>query len=148
MRTFLKVLLLSGVLAIQAASAADIPTTNPPDNDMDRARALVARKDWVSAQALLEGYVRAKPQSADGFNLLGYSYRNLKKYDDSLVAYKQALRLDPRHRGAHEYIGMAYVEMGQIDKAREHLASLDKICVFSCEEFRDLKKAIEEAGRR
>jgi hypothetical protein len=43
---------------------------------------------------------------------------------------------------------MAYVEMGQIDKAREHLASLDKICVFSCEEFRDLKKAIEEAGRR
>jgi cytochrome c-type biogenesis protein CcmH/NrfG len=148
MRTFLKVLLLSGVLAIQAASAADIPTTNPPDNDMDRARALVARKDWVSAQALLEGYVRAKPQSADGFNLLGYSYRNLKKYDESLVAYKQALRLDPRHRGAHEYIGMAYVEMGQIDKAREHLASLDKICVFSCEEFRDLKKAIEEAGRR
>jgi len=148
MRTFLKVLLLSGVLAIQAASAADIPTTNPPDNDMDRARALVARKDWVLAQALLEGYVRAKPQSADGFNLLGYSYRNLKKYDESLVAYKQALRLDPRHRGAHEYIGMAYVEMGQIDKAREHLASLDKICVFSCEEFRDLKKAIEEAGRR
>lgn len=148
MRMFLNVLLLSGVLAIQAAFAADIPTTNPPDNDMDRARALVARKDWVAAQALLEGYVRAKPQSADGFNLLGYSYRNLKKYDDSLVAYKQALRLDPRHRGAHEYIGMAYVEMGQIDKAREHLASLDKICVFSCEEFRDLKKAIEAASKR
>ena len=148
MKVLLKVLLLCAALAMQVVWAADVPTTNPPDNDMDRARALIARKDWTSAQALLEGYVRAKPQSADGFNLLGYSYRNLKKYDESLVAYKQALRLDPRHRGAHEYIGMAYVEMGQIEKAREHLASLDKICVFSCEEFRDLKKAIEEAGKR
>ena len=148
MRMLLKILLLTGILAMQAAQGADTPTTNPPDNDMDRARAMIARKDWVAAQALLEAHVRAKPQSADGFNLLGYSYRHLKKYDDSLVAYKQALRLDPRHRGAHEYIGMAYVEMGQIDKAREHLASLDKICVFSCEEFRDLKKAIEEASKR
>jgi hypothetical protein len=34
--------------------------------------------------------------------------------------------------------------MGQLDKAKEHLASLDKICPFSCEEYRDLKKAIAE----
>ena len=66
-----------------------------------------------------------------------------KRYDESLVAYKQALTLDPKHRGAHEYIGMAYIQMGQPAKAREHLAALDKICTFSCEEYRDLKKALE-----
>jgi cytochrome c-type biogenesis protein CcmH/NrfG len=96
---------------------------------------------------VLEAYVKANPKSADGFNLLGYSYRNLKKYDESLVAYKQALTLDPKHRGAHEYIGIAYVQMGQMDKARDHLAQLNKICTFSCEEYRDLKKAIEAAPR-
>jgi len=35
--------------------------------------------------------------------------------------------------------------MGQLNKAKEHLASLDKICTFSCEEYRDLKKAIAQA---
>jgi len=62
-----------------------------------------------------------------------------------MVAYKQTLTLDPKHRGAHEYIGIAYVQMGQLDKARERLVSLYTICTFSCEEYRDLKKAIAEA---
>jgi tetratricopeptide (TPR) repeat protein len=93
---------------------------------------------------VLDPYTVTNPRSADGFNLLGYSLRNQKKYDESLLAYKQALTLDPKHRGAHEYIGIAYVQMGQLDKAKEHLASLDKICPFSCEEYRDLKKAIAE----
>ena len=28
-------------------------------------------------------------------------------------------------------------------KAEEHLSALDRLCTFSCEEYRDLKKAIE-----
>jgi len=57
--------------------------------------------------------------------------------------YQEALRLDPKHRGAHEYIGEAYVMVGNLAKAKEHLAALNKLCFFSCEEYRDLKKAIE-----
>ena len=53
--------------------------------------------------------------------------------------------LDPKHRGAHEYIGVAYVQMGQADKAREHLVALEKICGPRCEEYRDLKRALEAA---
>jgi len=76
---------------------------------------------------------------------LSYSLRNQNKYDETFVESKQALTRDPKHKGELEYIGMAYVQMGQLDKANEHLASLDKICFFSCEEYRDLKKAIAEA---
>jgi tetratricopeptide (TPR) repeat protein len=72
---------------------------------------------------------------------LGYSYRNIKRYDESLVAYKRALEIDPKHRGAHEYIGIAYIQMSQLANAKIHLDALDKICTFSCEEYRDLKKA-------
>jgi len=125
--------------------AADTSPPSPRDTELEKAKTAIARKDWAAAQAVLEPYTVNNPRSADGFNLLGYSLRNQKKYDDSLVAYKQALSLDPKHRGAHEYIGIAYVQMGQLDKAKEHLASLDKICPFSCEEYRDLKKAIAEA---
>ena len=125
--------------------AADTSTPTQRDGELEKAIAAITRNDWAAAQAVLEPYIVSNPRNADGFNLLGYSLRNQKKYDESLVAYKQALTLDPKHRGAHEYIGIAYVQMGQMDKAKEHLASLDKICTFSCEEYRDLKKAIAEA---
>jgi tetratricopeptide (TPR) repeat protein len=144
-KTFLTFLLALG--ALNCAWGADTTPSAPEDSEIKKAQALIARKDWSSAMPVLEAYVKANPKSADGFNLLGYSYRNLKKYDESLVAYKQALTLDPKHRGAHEYIGIAYVQMGQMDKARDHLAQLNKICTFSCEEYRDLKKAIEAAPK-
>jgi DNA-binding SARP family transcriptional activator len=64
--------------------------------------------------------------------------------------YGEALRLDPKHRDAHEYIGEAYLLVGNVGKAKEHLAALDKLCFFSCGEYRDLKRAIErhESARK
>ena len=75
--------------------------------------------------------------------LMGFIPRLLK----SFAAYRRALTLDPKHIGAHEYIGIAYVQSGQLDKAREHLAILDKLCSASCEEYRDLKEAVERAAK-
>lgn len=141
----LRLLLVAGLLVSTFAFAADTSPPTPSDTELEKAKTAIARKDWAAAQAVLGPYTATNPRSADGFNLLGYSLRNLKKYDESLVAYKQALTLDPKHKGAHEYIGIAYIQMGQLDKAKEHLASLDKICTFSCEEYRDLKKAIAQA---
>ena len=141
----IRLMLAACLLASSLAFAADSSPPTPRDPELEKAQSAIARKDWAVALAVLEPYTATNPRSADGFNLLGYSLRNLKKYDESLAAYKQALTLDPKHKGAHEYIGIAYVQMGQLDKAKEHLASLDKICPFSCEEYRDLKKAISQA---
>jgi len=133
------------LLASSVAFAGDSSPPTPRDLELEKAKTAIARKDWSAALAVLEPYTVANPRSAYGFNLMGYSLRNQNKYDEALVAYKQALTLDPKHKGAHEYIGIAYIQMGQLDKAKEHLASLDKICTFSCEEYRDLKKAIAKA---
>jgi hypothetical protein len=56
--------------------------------------------------------------------------------------YNQALAIDPKHKGAHEYIGEAYLMVKNVAKAKEHLAQLDKLCFFSCAEYTDLKNAI------
>lgn len=56
--------------------------------------------------------------------------------------YEEALRINPKHRGAQEYIGEAYLQTGDLAKAKEHLAALDKLCYFGCEEFTELKAAI------
>jgi len=66
----------------------------------------------------------------------------------SIPIYQKALSINPEHRGAHEYIGEAYLQLNDAAKAREHLARLDKLCFFSCEEYRDLKKAVEAYEKR
>ena len=83
------------------------------------------------------------PNNADAYNLLGYSYRKLGFNDKAFDYYTMALKLDPRHRGAHEYIGELYLKKNELENAKEHLKHLDSICFFGCEEYFDLKEAIE-----
>ena len=60
----------------------------------------------------------------------------------SLQYYQQALAIDPKHLGAHEYLGEAYLMLDQPAEADKMLARLDSLCVFGCTEYRMLKTAI------
>ena len=102
------------------------------------------KQDWKAAAAALEEGLQQDANNADYHNLLAYSIRKGPNPDMSLVFkhYNEALRIDPKHKGAHEYLGEAYLMVGNLPKAKEHLAQLDKICLFSCSEFRQLKKSI------
>jgi tetratricopeptide (TPR) repeat protein len=139
--------LLTTLLLCTHAHAADEGYSGGGEDDLRPARMQIAEKNWLGAVATLNAYTRTHPKSADGYNLLGYSYRQLQRYNESLDAYQRALTLDPKHRGAHEYIGEAYLALGRLDKAREHLDALDKICFLPCEEYRDLKRSYEAALR-
>ena len=68
--------------------------------------------------------------------------------DRAFEHYERALQLNPRHRGAHEYLGEAYLLVNDLPKAEVHLAALEKICLIPCEEYDDLKKAIAEYRRK
>lgn len=141
------VLLTTLLLCAPAHAADEGYSGGASDDGLRPARMQIAEKNWLGAVATLNAYTRAHPQSADGYNLLGYSYRQLQRYNESLDAYQRALTLDPKHRGAHEYIGEAYLALGRLDKAREHLDALGKICFLPCEEYRDLKRSYEAALR-
>jgi tetratricopeptide (TPR) repeat protein len=64
--------------------------------------------------------------------------------DQVFKHYDEALRLQPKSRNAHEYIGEAYLMVGNLPKAKEHLAQLDKLCFFPCSQYSDLKKAVAD----
>ena len=137
--------LLAPVLGLAADSA---PATSDPV--LEQAAAAGERKDWPAAQALLREALAKTPDNADYHNLYAYALRNGANPDMSLVFkhYNEALRLDPKHRGAHEYIGEAYLLVGNAAKAKEHLAQLDKLCFLPCSEYRDLKTAIADYERK
>lgn len=147
----LSIALLSAVAVAHAAGggggggagggAADNAKFDPV---VQTANAAFARKDWLAAQTVLKTALDGNAQNADYHNLYAYSLRKGANPDMTTVFfhYQQALRIDPLHRGAHEYMGEAYLMVDNPAKAKEHLAALDKLCFFPCEEFSDLKKAI------
>jgi len=140
--------LLSG--SALAADFSPAATPAPQDPVLERYAAAKARQDWDGAAASLRQALARDPGNADYHNLYAYSVRKGRNPDMNLVFkhYSEALRIDPKHRGAHEYIGEAYLMAGDVAKAREHLDALDGLCFFGCEEYSDLKKAIAEHEAR
>jgi tetratricopeptide (TPR) repeat protein len=128
------------------ALGASDPVTAPADPVLEKVTAATKKQDWASAQAMLRDALAADPQNANYHNLYAYSVRKGASPDMNLVFkhYQEALRLNPKHRGAHEYIGEAYLMVNDLPKAKAHLATLDKLCFFPCSEHTDLKKAIAE----
>ena len=143
-------LIVLTVATVAVAADTPEPARAPADRDLAEARTRIAAKDWSGARDVMQKAVARDPGNADYHNLLAYSIRHTAKPDMDAVFkhYGEALRIDPKHKGAHEYAGEAYLLVGNVAKAKEHLAALDKLCFFSCEEFRDLKKAIQEYEAR
>jgi tetratricopeptide (TPR) repeat protein len=118
----------------------------PADPLIERAVRANEEKDWARSQEIMRDALLRDPKNADYHNLYAYSIRMGDKPNLDLVFkhYNEALRLNPKHRGAHEYIGEAYLMLGNVAKAKEHLTALDQICFFGCDEYGLLKKAIAE----
>ena len=144
------VLPTSDALAAGTSSGSSDSASQADRRDLERGRQAIEAEDWERAASFLERAARSDTGNADVFNLLAYSYRHLGRLDDAFANYGRALALDPRHLGAHEYIGEAYLLVGDLAKAEEHLATLTGIC-GACEETEELAEAIarfkEEAGQ-
>ena len=133
-------------LACHAAANMDVPESSVPNPDAEVAIAAVRSGDWQRAIVNFNAALKAEPDNAEFHNGLGYAYRKAGQFDASFRHYRQALRLNPELRSAHEYIGEAYLATGDKARAREHLAVLERLCGGrSCEEYRDLEKAIAAA---
>lgn len=124
-----------------AADTSPTPVESAKADDFAIGKKALAAKNWPLAAESFNKVVADNPKNADGYNLLGYASRWLGKYDEAFAAYDKALALDPKHKGALEYSGVAYLKVNQKEKAEAQLARLKAICT-SCEETTDLAKAI------
>lgn len=131
-----------------AAGTDDDPAAAALDPDYAAGKKAIEAKDWSAAIKSLSSAALRDTRNADIQNYLGYAHRNAGQIDLAFKHYGRALQLNPRHRGAHEYLGEAYLIVNNLTKAEEHLAALHKICLIPCGEYDDLKKLIDAYRKR
>ena len=135
-------------LLIAAAAAAhavgtDEDTGSALDPDVAAGKQAIEAKQWPAAIKALSTAALRDTRNADIQNWLGYAYRNAGQLPKAFEHYERALKLNPRHRGAHEYAGEAWLIAGRPDEAEKHLKALQSICLVPCEEQDELKEKIE-----
>jgi tetratricopeptide (TPR) repeat protein len=146
-------LIAAALLPAAAVWAEDTPSNMGPASSGSKAAAdplravrdAIAAQQWPKALELLKAQQPQLNRNADLHNLLGYVHRKQARpdLDKALEHYRLALEINPGHRGAHEYIGEAYLMRKQPDKAREHLETLKRLCGgTACEEYQDLAEAV------
>ncbi|HYD39188.1 MAG TPA: tetratricopeptide repeat protein [Anaeromyxobacter sp.] len=129
---------------VWAAGGGGGPPPGARSAGLSKAERLIDERQWAEAIAVLTKEAERDGSNADVHNWLGYAERNRGNTDAAFAHYARALELDPKHRGAHEYVGEAYLMVGDLAKAKEHLATLAKLCRARCEEYEDLKEHVAE----
>jgi tetratricopeptide (TPR) repeat protein len=76
-------------------------------------------------------------------NYLGYAHRKLGKVQEAVPFYEKALSIAPDYTAAREYLGEAWLQLGEPIKAREELAEIEKHCGTECDDYVSLRDAIE-----
>ena len=136
--------------AAGGGGGADSTPAKVVDPNFAKAKAMIEAKDYKGAIPLLQQVVAKDAKNADAYNLMGFATRKSGDANGSLQYYNQALGIDPKHIGAHEYVGEAYLMLDRLPDAEQHLAKLDSLCVFGCAEHRMLTAAIanSKAGKK
>ena len=109
-------------LPVHAAPGDDAAPAGraPADPVLEKVMAANAQKDWKRSEAILRDALAKDPRNADYHNLYAYAIRKGEKPNLDVVFkhYNEALRIDPKHKGAHEYVGEAYLMVGNVAKAK------------------------------
>ena len=135
-------LLFTPAWAVDMTPMAE-PEAAAPIDKLAGARSRIVAKRWPEALAELKRINDSA--NADWNNLMGYVLRKQAAPDLAGAErhYDAALRIAPTHRGALEYSGELFLMKGDLAKAEERAAVLARACAAKCEEYADLKKAVE-----
>lgn len=138
-------LTLIAVGPVPASGMVPAPDDTPvtvEDAEYERAVSLIWAEEFARAEPLLQASLKRNPKNPDAWNYLGFVTRKLGNLADARQYYFNALRLDPEHLQAMEYLGELYLQTGEPDLARELLDRLRTLCPSRCEARDTLAAAI------
>jgi len=134
--------LYSVPVQVHAMGNSDAKPPKTAAQDFKAGRSAVYAGRFDTAIRLMKKVVKEEPKNADAHNYLGFSYRQTGKLDLAASSYKQVFAIDPNHKGALEYQGELFLKLGNVAKANQNLAKLEKLCPRGCKELNELRKAI------
>lgn len=111
------------------------------DNIYEGARDLAYHQRYEEAITLLK--LANNKNDPRILNYLGYSNRKLGRVHEGLTYYTAALKADPDYTLVMEYMGEAFLQLGQVDKARALLTEIEKRCGTGCQDYTMLDKQIQ-----
>jgi len=144
MKKIYPVVLAAVIASVVTATAFADGGYGNRNSRLDPYHELIEAGKYPQAIEKLQSALAKDADDADLLNLLAFSQRKLGRFDEAMVNYQHALKLEPRHRGANEYLGELYLQLDQPEKAEERLQVLDDACFFGCREYDKLKQAIAE----
>jgi len=134
--------------ASQAQAPFDLPgAAQSVDATYVSAVALINEGRYSEAIGQLEGALWSAGPHPDILTYLGFANRKLRRYEAARGWYEMALAVAPQHLGALEYYGELKLEMGDVAGARDHLAQLDRLCAFGCQQADELRRWLREAAQ-
>lgn len=115
------------------------------DNDLfETGRALAYAGRYGEAIQML-GLVSDK-NDPRVLNMLGFSHRKSGRIEVGLGYYQEALTINPDFTLAREYLGEAYLTLGDLAAAKNQLSEIEKRCGKGCAEYAELEKQIVAVG--
>ena len=110
------------------ANLGEVDDTDLENPMIEKGKAALQQEDWSTAIAAFEQALENLSGSADLQNFLGYAYRKSGDLGKALEHYRMALEINPDHKGALEYLGEAYITLGDLKSAKIQLEQLKHLC--------------------
>lgn len=106
-------------LRLAAAVALSFAQLSGAQDTLSEASEAILQGSPQQAVELLEGYLVASPESADGHRLLGVACSLLGQRSNALGALKRAAKLEPRNPANHLALGQALAQFGEHAPAQD-----------------------------
>jgi Flp pilus assembly protein TadD len=84
---------------------------------LQRARATYARENFPEAEAALKEAFLLSPETPEVHRMLGALYLRMRRFQDCARSFERYLALEPRAVGSCPWIGTAYHELGDFERA-------------------------------
>jgi predicted Zn-dependent protease len=79
--------------------------------------------------------------------MVGFTLRKLGRVDEAFGYYLKAIATRPDATTTRQYLGEAYLQIGDAARAREQLAEIERRCGTTCEDYTTLAEEIAKYER-
>jgi len=117
-----------------------------PDEALADYAYFIAHEEGRYAEALSLIDLAKDQGAAKILGYRGFFVRKLGRPQEALEYYHASLAIEPNNPLTREYLGEAYVMLGDLDRAKAELAAIERICGRKCEPYEDLEAALKAAG--